>query len=64
LASTFAEKPARELIELQPNGDGIVVSYSVPDGLVRATLYFDCDGKIARSVCGPTAEAMASLCET
>jgi hypothetical protein len=62
----FAEKPAGELKELQPNGDGVVVSYGVPDGLVRATLvratlYFDCDGKIARSVCGPTAEVMTSL---
>jgi hypothetical protein len=52
----FADKPAGELIELQPNGDGILVSYRVPDGLVQAILYFDCDGKIARSMCAPKSE--------
>jgi hypothetical protein len=50
----FAEKPAGELVEFQPAGDGIVVAYKVDvDEFVRATLYFDHEGKIARSVCGP-----------
>jgi hypothetical protein len=49
----FADKPAGALIEIQPDGDAVLVSYRVPDGLVQATLYFDCDGKIARSMCGP-----------
>jgi hypothetical protein len=55
----FADKPAGELLQLQHNdGDGIAISYRVPDGLVQATLYFDYDGKIARSICSPTAEAV------
>jgi hypothetical protein len=54
----FADKPAVDLIELEPDGDGILVSYRVPDGLVQATLHFDCDGKIARSMCGPKAEVV------
>jgi hypothetical protein len=54
----FADKPAGELIELQPNGDGILVSYRVPDGMVQAILYFDCDSKIARSICAPKAEVV------
>lgn len=52
----FADMPAGDLIELQTDGNGIIVSYSVPDGPVQATLYFDDDGKIARSVCGPADE--------
>lgn len=52
----FADYPAGELLDLQPNGDAIVVSYRVPAGPVLATLYFNCDGKIARSACGPTSE--------
>lgn len=51
----FAEMPAGDLIELQTDGDGIIVSYSVPDGPVQATLYFDDDRNIVRSVCGPAA---------
>jgi len=50
----FAEKPAGELVEFQPAGGGIAVAYKVDvDEFVRATLYFDHEGKIARSVCGP-----------
>jgi hypothetical protein len=51
----FTDHPAGELVELQPNGDAIAVSYRVPAGPVLATLYFDCEGKIARSSCGPIA---------
>jgi hypothetical protein len=49
----FVEKPAGRLAELRPAGDGIVLSYEVGDEIVRATLHFDLDGKITRSVCGP-----------
>jgi hypothetical protein len=52
-ARRFAERPAGELVDLQPIKNAIVVSYRVPDGLVQATLYFDGSGRIARSVCGP-----------
>lgn len=51
----FADKPAGQLIELQPTVEGIAISYLAPDGPVQATLYFDDDGKIVRSVCGPAA---------
>jgi hypothetical protein len=50
----FTDEPAGELADLQADGDGIVVSYCVPDGIVQAILHFDRDGKIRRSLCGPT----------
>jgi hypothetical protein len=50
----FAEKPAGELTDLNLLDNGIVVSYRVPSGVVRATLFFDADGKIRRSRCGPS----------
>jgi hypothetical protein len=52
--------PAGEVEELQMYGDQVVVSYRAPDGLVEAMLYFGCDGKIARSVCGPVTEVVAA----
>jgi hypothetical protein len=57
----FSETPAGELIELQPNGEGTIVCYRVSEGAVQAALYFDLDGKITRSVCGPTANVMATV---
>ncbi|KRQ93939.1 hypothetical protein [Bradyrhizobium valentinum] len=63
----FADMPAEDLIELQTDGDGIIICYRVPDGPVHATLYFNDDGKIARSVCGPTEDISRppsdSICE-
>jgi len=56
----FAERPAGALLELQLQGDAIVIAYRVPEGLVQATLYFGSDGKIARSVCGPVEEIVAA----
>jgi hypothetical protein len=65
----FAERPAGALLELQLQGDAIVIAslqgdaiviaYRVPEGLVQATLYFGSDGKIAWSVCGPVEEIVA-----
>jgi hypothetical protein len=55
----FPDKAAGELTALQPDGDAIVVSYRVPDGIVDAVLDFDPNGeiKIERIRCGnkPTA---------
>jgi hypothetical protein len=48
----FSEKPAGGLADLQRDETGIVISYSVPDGLVEARLNFDEAGKIDRSRCG------------
>jgi hypothetical protein len=53
----FANRPAGALIAFLPADGGISITYRVPDGSVQTTLYFDSDGKIARSVCGPTAKA-------
>jgi hypothetical protein len=47
----FADKPAGELEDLQPDGAGIVISYRVPDGVVQTVLVFDHIGKIERSRC-------------
>ena len=49
----FDEQPARELLDLQPLGSGVVMSYTVTDGIVKAVLHFNEAGKIKRSVCGP-----------
>lgn len=49
----FVEKPAGELTDLQPQGDGVAVTYRVPDGLVQAVLQFNADGKIWHSRCSP-----------
>ena len=48
----FTEKPAGDHADLQQDDAGVVVSYSVPDGLVEARLNFDETGKIDRSRCG------------
>ena len=48
--------PAGELEDLQNNGDNIVVTFRVPNGLVQAALHFTDEGKIGRSRCGPPAE--------
>lgn len=55
----FVERPAGELHELQMNGNTVVVSYHVPDGIVRASLTIDREGHIARSQCGPAADVVA-----
>jgi len=52
----FIDKPAYELEDLQFDGDGIVVSYRAPKGIVRAILNFEANGKIKRSRCGSAAE--------
>ena len=49
----FTEKPAGELIDLQPQGDDVVITYRVPDGAVQAVLQFDDHGKVRRSRCSP-----------
>jgi hypothetical protein len=54
----IAAKPAGELEDLELDGDAIVVSYRVPDGVVQASLRFDSEGKIVRSHCGPYAEVI------
>jgi hypothetical protein len=58
----FVEKPAGELEDLQPDGAGVIVSYRVPHGIVRAILIFDTNGRIESSRCGPTAKVV-SLCK-
>jgi hypothetical protein len=50
----FVEEPAGELMDLQPLGENVVIRYRVPDGIVRAVLQFDDDGKISRSFCSTT----------
>jgi ketosteroid isomerase-like protein len=54
----FVDKPAGELQELQMNGNAVVVSYHIPDGIVKASLVFDREGHIARSQCGPAADVI------
>jgi len=49
----FVERPAGELTDLALRGNDVVVSYRVPDGVVRAVLQFDDAGKISRCQCGP-----------
>ena len=49
----FLERPAGELTDLTLQANDVVVSYRVPDGIVRAILQFDDDGKIRRCQCGP-----------
>jgi hypothetical protein len=49
----FADRPAGALMALQPDGDGVSLTYRVPNGPVQTILHSDSDGKIARSVCGP-----------
>jgi hypothetical protein len=53
----FANRPAGALISLLPADGGIFITYRVPDAPVQTTLYFDCNGKITRSVCGPVTRA-------
>jgi hypothetical protein len=55
----FAETPAGELEDLQPDGAAILIGYRVSDGIVQARLYFDEGGKIMRSYCEPIAEFIA-----
>lgn len=56
----FTEKPAGELIDLQSDGNSIVVIYRVPGGSIRALLSFDEKGKIEHCRCGPINDALAS----
>src|SRR5262245_8006025 len=49
----FAERPAGELTDLGPDGSDVVISYRVPQGVVRSILQFDNDGRISRCQCGP-----------
>lgn len=49
----FDENPAGALAELNTDGDWIVVSYSTPDFVVRASLKFNDQGKIIQHRCGP-----------
>jgi len=49
----FDEKPAGALKELSTDGDWIVVSYAVPDGMVQASLKFNSFGEIVRTQWGP-----------
>jgi ketosteroid isomerase-like protein len=53
----FVEKPADELVDLQVDGEAIVVSFKVHADSVQATLHFDSDGKIRRSICNPRPNA-------
>jgi hypothetical protein len=53
----FVERPAGELEDLQLDGAGIVISYRVLEGVVKAVLHFDEQGRIRLSQCGPTTEA-------
>ena len=52
----FVQKPAGELVDLRPDGDAIVVSYRVPNGVVQAFLRFDEAGHIRQSLCGRSCE--------
>ena len=58
----FVEAPAHELQDLQVDGDGIVVTFRVPAGIVRAILNFEASGKIERSRCGTIAEIVPLRC--
>jgi ketosteroid isomerase-like protein len=49
----FQQKPAGELVDLEMDGETIVIAYQVPQGQVKAVLYFAPTGKILRSICGP-----------
>jgi hypothetical protein len=57
----FIEKPAGELTDIRPDGDSVVVSYRVPDGVEQAILRFDDEGRIRRSVCGPAVANVVQL---
>jgi|EndMetStandDraft_6_1072998.scaffolds.fasta_scaffold07742_7 hypothetical protein len=48
----FAEKPAGALAALTTNGDEVVISYAVPDGIERASFKFNDHGKIIHCQCG------------
>ncbi len=52
----FAEQPALELEDLQPEGEGVALAYHTSGGLVRVAIFFNDAGKIAQSRCGPTAQ--------
>jgi hypothetical protein len=54
----FVENPAGELVNLRPDGDAVIVSYRIPDGIVQAVLSFNSAGLIQRSHCGPTNEEL------
>ena len=49
----FAELPALELDDLQPEGDDVALTFFTSQGLVRAVLSFNDVGKITRSRCQP-----------
>ena len=45
--------PASSLDNLQPCGDGTVISYATQGGIVSAILTLDAAGKVASHTCGP-----------
>lgn len=49
----FREKGAGELTDVLPDGDAVVVSYHVADGIEQARLDIDRSGKIRRARCWP-----------
>ena len=55
-AQCFAERPALELEDLQPEGEDVALTFRTREGLVRAVLSFNDVGKITESRCGPATE--------
>lgn len=49
----FKEKAAGELTDVLPDGDAVVVSYRVIDGIEQTRLDIDPSGKIRRTRCWP-----------
>lgn len=52
----FTERPALDLDDLQPDGEGVALAYNTSDGVVRTTFAFNALGKITRTRCGPSAQ--------
>jgi len=50
----FLQEPAGKLLNIQQLGETVIIRYRVPDGIVRAVLQFDDEGKISRSFCTTT----------
>ena len=53
----FVEKPAGDLVDLEPRGESVLVSYCAGGEVVQALLSFEETGKIRSTRCGPIGQA-------
>lgn len=49
----FVESPALELVDLQADGEAVVVTYRTSSGIVETLLDIEDDGLITCCACGP-----------